>query len=79
MHPAGHARVPPDAATGDPDRHRGRRVALPKSIDRDASQLYVKEPTFAKGTVGRPASTKIPARQALAHRARILAEEGKNL
>ena len=32
----------------------------------------VKEPTFAKATVGRPASAKIPARQAFAHRARIL-------
>ena len=38
------------------------------------SQLYVKEPTFAMATVGRPVSARTSVRQALAHRVRILAE-----
>jgi hypothetical protein len=40
-------------------------------------QLYVKEPTFAKAMVGRPASAKTLVWQALAHRARILVEDEK--
>ena len=61
-----------EEASGEtPDAARGTR-ALPKTTP--LTQRYVKEPTFAKATVGRPTSAKTPARQALAHRARILAD-----